>query len=387
MNEEINNILKIFEDNHIYFYINKSKNDIKQYICEYIEKKKINNNYDLLFLLKCILAFSLGKYDSHTRIRFADAKDLPMKLKIIDEKLFVIDTAEEYKRFKYMELVKVNGINVKEFFPIIKESVCYSTKGHLEQEIEKYFSTNQLKILPIIDDKKQVKFELKSREKTEYIVINLNKDYKVDFHNKMLVDNFKCKIQNENLIIKYNDCNLPKENKYAMDELVKNVSNILNKNRIKSIVLDFRGNTGGSATIFLPMLNFLNENKEKYKIYCFIDKYNFSAIRFNILDCKRILGATLIGTEIGTRLNCFGQCEHFEYNLDNIEKLDITVSKKYFFINNDGQFRSCSTKELVKSLYETERDKFDEDKFIHPDIFIKENIENYKNFVDNYFIF
>lgn len=382
--KEINEILDIFENGHIDFNIKRNKEEINQYINSYSESNEIKNNYDIIFFIKCLLKFCFEEFDSHTRIRFKQPNKMPLKFKIINSRVYVVDAISQIESLKYMELTKVNDIDIKELFKIIEKGTCYSTEGHLEQEIETYLNTNQIKILPVIKDKRDIKFELRSENEIHLIKLGLDEDYKTGFDEKFINENLKCRVENEKLIVCYNDCNLPKEENEKMVRLVENIKEKLSNCKIDKIIIDFRGNTGGSALTFLPLLRVFKKLKSDYKFYCFIDKYNFSAVRFNILDCKNMLDATLVGTEIGTRLNCFGQCEHAEYTMEGIEKLDITFSKRYFYIDNSRNFNACLTKEEVENLYRTERNKFDKGIYIFPGIMIQDDINSYKSKIDNY---
>ena len=136
----------------------------------------------------------------------------------------------------------------------------------------------------------------------------------------------------------------------------------------ETIIIDIRGNWGGNSNLNKLIMDFTREHKDK-KLICLTDYRVFSAGRYALRDLIE-LGATTIGEEIGTPINCYGDSNWFEIN-----NLRFSVSECYF---NPFERRTASSKEEFKSIEQDEK----KDIIFKPNIEIKQSKDDFINNID-----
>ena len=88
-------------------YFNISKEELDRYIDEIIEMYDINDDYSLYYYTNMIIKKIFGIYDSHTKLLFEKGDFyLPVRLKYINNKLYIIRTTKETKTLLYSEVKK-----------------------------------------------------------------------------------------------------------------------------------------------------------------------------------------------------------------------------------------------------------------------------------------
>jgi hypothetical protein len=138
---------------------------------------------------------------------------------------------------------------------------------------------------------------------------------------------------------------------------------------IDTIIIDIRGNTGGNSSLNKILMDFIKENSNK-KLICLTDYRVFSGGRYALIDLIN-LGATTIGEEISTPINCYGNS-----NWINIDGHNFSVSECYF--HPLLEFSASSKKEFQEK---TTNDILLPYIFI-PDILIEAGKEDYIQGVD-----
>jgi hypothetical protein len=108
--DDIEYMLNELEKNNITLYFNISKDKLWEFASDLVKKTNIKNDCDFLYVVNCILK---QVNDPHTSCNFTKYKWLPLKLKVIDNKLYIIDTNEEYNKYKYCEITHINDIEFK----------------------------------------------------------------------------------------------------------------------------------------------------------------------------------------------------------------------------------------------------------------------------------
>ena len=135
----IKEMVDILEKEHLSFPLEVSKEELTSYINK-ILKNDISNDYDFNYYANNIIKYALNKYDSHTKMActtFSKNK-LPIKLKIINNKLYIIDT-NGYNNIKYKEIVSINNIEINKLIRELDFMTCSSTKEHLYDIVENSF--------------------------------------------------------------------------------------------------------------------------------------------------------------------------------------------------------------------------------------------------------
>ena len=350
MLDKLNKIFEIIEERHINFYFNHSKEEFEEFKKEALSKFKLEDDYDVLYVSNYIIKKMLNENDSHTIVRYYDdIKDhLGVVFRIINNKVYIYRCSDEIKECLYDEVLELNGVDINTIVSEMGDRFCYQSDGFREARIESFLNNVcNIKGLPSIDN-----------NATEYkIKVNHNNEIKeVVIPFKFIpIINYKYYVDDDKMQIIYSLCMELKKN-----EMIEFVDKIKQVEGINYYIVDLRGNTGGSKKIINPLVEFLKDKK----VVVLIDKFVFSAGRWACLDLKKI-GATFIGTDIGTPINCFGNNPGV-----NFDKFYVQASEYYFCANE--HFENPSTKDELEEIRNNEIMK---PRYIHPDIYVEESIE------------
>lgn len=160
-------------------YHNTSKKVIEDYI------KTIENNLDIndlkfYYHIQRILKL-IG--DSHTNC-FYPSKIIPLKLKLIDDKILVIATSSKYQKYLHNEIVAINGISIIKIIEELEKTIVYATNDQLEATLEdKLIEVSSILSLANFDDYKGNELSYTFQNKGENIVeiFNLNENFDYEF--------------------------------------------------------------------------------------------------------------------------------------------------------------------------------------------------------------
>lgn len=305
----------------LYFF--HSRNEFEEKLEELIKKtnKEKYNKYDIYYITSKLIKFLLGKYDSHTKVLFQNAKYLPIELKIKDGGVYITNITDEMNSVVGSKITYINGVPIETILYEIEEITCYGTTEYLNFNQEKAIMNGDiLRSLPSIKDNVNIiEFTVIINGTTLEVPFDLNnlpKGFKL-----LLKENYSYEIINDTIIINYNSC----EDKEKMTELVKQMAELTSKSGYKNFIIDIRDNLGGDSSIIGPLLEFLKDKN----IVVLINEKVFSSGRMAFVDLKNI-GAYSIGTDICTPLNCFGFNRTKRYN-----DLGLTIrgSAAYWYYN------------------------------------------------------
>lgn len=371
--EELKKILSIIEEKHIDMYFNINKEELNSYIEELLAKYELKDKYDLYYIANVIIKKIFGRFDSHTYLIWNDADfNLPIRLKYIEGKLYIIRTDEDNRDLLYGQILKINNIEIQKLIEEIKNMTAYSTEGFLQIKIETIlYNGVKLKSLPSIDcDTHEFEYEIlidnqiikRKFTKQDKDLIDINKMKK----------NYSYTLMDDVIYIVYNSCSEDYEGQ--MIELVNNIKKISKERNIDDFIIDLRGNMGGNADYIQPLIEFLKGKK----IVTLTNNYIFSGGRWALIDLKNI-GSKFIGTEIGTTLNCFGNVSR-----QTIFKYTLPVAYKYFYYDEiTKSIKQIKEKdEFVKFKNNPENYIYFEPQIFRPDYYVDNTIEDYKNGYD-----
>ena len=273
--------------------------------------------------------------------------------------------------------MKVNNIDIQRILCELEEIICYSTKEHLSVMIQSFLSdVNVLKSLPSIENntEKIIYTILNDNNEKEDVTFNINN--LPEFYSVHFPENYSTEVINNCYIIHYNSC----RDKEKMEQLV---AKLKEDNNIKNYIIDLRYNGGGSSSVIKPLINFLKDKN----IVALVNEYVFSSGRMALVELKKI-GAYIIGTDIGTSLNCFGNCPS---NLD-IDKLNLRVTSSSTYWYYDKELSLLGYEKDEFNTYFNYKRELLEPVLLHPDKYVsltKEDIinENDKQMTEavNYF--
>ena len=370
--EKIKDILNLIEERHIDMYFNISKEELDRYIDEIIEMYDINDDYSLYYYTNMIIKKIFGIYDSHTKLLFEKGDFyLPVRLKYINNKLYIIRTTKETKTLLYSEVKKIENIDINIIIEEIKSIVASSTEEYVTSQIELFLINGyKIKSLPSIDSKLD-EFNFTVNKDEKIIDMKLTKDEGYLLPVNKPKENYSYELKDDKIIIVYNKCR--EEYDGQMIEFVNKIESESKKFGIEKFIIDIRGNQGGNSEIINPLIEFLKDKKT----VTLVDEYVFSSGRFAILDLKNI-NSKFVGTGIGTQLNCFGNAPITKY-----DNFIIPISNKYFYMDTSysyDDFRYADTKEKFKKLKQNK--ELFVPQIFEPDYYSKKNIDDYKDGFD-----
>lgn len=133
-------------------------------------------------------------------------------------------------------------------------------------------------------------------------------------------------LSNEVFFIQYNVCqdypDLP------VEEFSKQVIKLLQSDKYKKVIIDFRYNSGGNSSLLEPLMDWLATTN--LKLYGLIGKDTFSSGMMNALYFKEKANATLVGTATGAKVNHYGEIQVFPLPS---KRFMLQVSTNYFSLN------------------------------------------------------
>lgn len=365
---DIYKLIDVLEEKHIDCYFNISKQELMLCVDEILSKYSINDDYDFYYVANMIMKKMFGQYDSHTRLIFKNSRcSLPIQLKYIDKKLYIVKTSINYENINYGYIKKINGVGIDQLISELELIVPYSTIGFFESQIESTFKNMfKMKSLPsIANDIDSFHYTIVKND-VEMDVNLFPEDF--SFSNDT---NYSMEINDNVMIITYNSCVQSFE--HQMEKFVEKIKLESMKHNIDKYIVDIRGNSGGNSEIIKPLIHFLS-NKE---VITLIDKYVFSGGRFALIDLINI-GSKTVGTGIGTSINCFGNISKNE-----IGNFILPVSNKYFYLKDNKIFNINNKNDFVvfkNNIYN--RKYFDPIIYI-PDYIVENKIGDYENNSDS----
>ena len=371
--EDIKFLLKKLEETHPCLYFDTTKENVEKYVKGNFCEKDLN---DLQFYYHLQRLFKIIN-DPHTKCRFK-AKKFPLKLKVVDGKVLVIAAAKEHQNVLNSEITAINDIPVDVVLKELEKIISYTAIGHLESEQEhELLRGSSILSLPIFKNSNNiVKYTFEENGKTEEIEFNWEEEYKKEYNYDFLEERsywFEYGKEKNIVIIKYKSCYEDKNK--PMEEFVNDIKDFVQKNSVDNIIVDIRGNRGGDSSVIHPLLMFLRDYKAE--LITLIDKDVYSSGRWALFDLKRI-GSKFVGTEIGTAINCFGNNDSFE--LPN-SKININCSTTYWYY--ESGIMNGVNKEKFQEFYNNfNNKKYFTDETFTPEIYVKNNLNDYKNNYD-----
>lgn len=372
MNVEFYKIINILKENCIDYNINYSDDEINKIANNLIKEIEVNNIYDLSYITKKIMKIVLGDYDSHTDIDFIDGNNnninntLPIKLKFEEGNLYIVDANDN--TIKNTEIKEINGMPINQLVEEIKSITRYSTDEWLYKQVEDILSSStQMKILPSLRNIDKVNYSVIKDELIENLSFDINKKYEDKFKRKE--DNYSYIINGDTITMHLNACEKPK-NYNSMAEYILHIDNVIKENKINNFVLDLRGNTGGNQSdiehLRVYFQNILKDKKLKenkienigkdlnLNISCLVDRNVFSSASLFVSELQE-LNIPCMGENIGTTYNNFGNPTKHDLNDIGVR---LYTSTRYFYRDENKNYKYTDNKEELKNVYQKNPDKF-----------------------------
>lgn len=356
-----NQFIENYKQIHLAPWHEINEDELKKIYINLVNTMNITDMYTFKYFMDYIIKRLNGKSDAHTKLDMVST--FPINFKIFDDEIIV-----NYPEvLKGASLKTIDDISILQIVGEIEDVISYGTDGKRRFEIEKaLFNRYTMFSLPSFRGKQELSYTFITPN-GETVIKTFKKNEKdqdgqlFDYDEYLHGNNATYKII-DNILI-YNHSSVQSQ----FEEKIKVAIEKLNKEdltHINTIIIDIRGNTGGDSGLNSLLINFLKKHPDK-KLLCLTDYRVFSAGRYALGDLIE-LGATTIGSEISTPINCFGN-----NNWINIDGYNFAISEKYFnpFLkysaNNKEQFSKDKSTELLAPY------------IFKPDIYIEETKQDF----------
>lgn len=342
----------------LYFF--HTKKEFETMLDSYLNKE-FYSRYDIYYMIERLVKFLLGKYDSHTKAYFKDNIYFPIAFKIQNDEFYIINIIDNFKDIIGGKIISINNIPIERIASELEQIINYSTVEYknlmLANNIKQLYI---LKSLPSIEENvDKITYEIEHNQR----ITTVEFDVKTKYENlkSTTPENYSYEILDDILIIHYNSC----KNIDKMKSLIEKLKII--ENKINYYIIDIRNNSGGFSSINHLLIDFLYDKK----IVTIVNEDVFSSGRMMLVDLKK-LGSYVIGTNISTSLNAFGNVPS-EYELENLG-LIIKRSNNYWYYDDNLELKYF-TKENFSSYFKNRRELL-VPKIIKPDKYVCNTVDD-----------
>lgn len=340
---------------HPCFYLIHTKEEFQKEFNKMIPNKNTFDQYDLYYVLNYMFKYVLNEYDSHTRVYFTEHKKLPMKIRMFNEKPYIVDCIEELNQIKGKEIKRINGIEIEKLLIEAEKMISYASKDYLKIILEDFVfkDANVLMSLPSIGYTDSITIGTSDSE------IKLDINHLKKYSDQTKKANYQLDTVDNTVIITYNACN----NVEKMKEMIHSLETLTD---IDNYIVDLRGNQGGDSSINQYLLDFLKDKN----VVTLCDERVFSSARMCLIDLKKA-GSYVIGTNPATPISCFGNA------VMQIQDQDLLIkgSATYWYYDHDLKLHGFYKADFLKVL--RENPNILKNTFFEVDEKIKPTIEDY----------
>ncbi len=354
--------IKKYEEIHVNPWHQINKDQLNRIYNDLINSMDINDEYSFKYFMDYITKRLSGIDDAHTGYRFWGNK-LPFVFRIIEDEVLV-KYPDELKGYS---LVSINSIPINKIISELDNISVYGTIGKKISDVEALLSNDRLFSLPSLRNTKKIEYKFEDENKnTASKTFNKKNNNNFNYNEPLYGKNATYEIINDCLI--YTHSSIQLRFKEAIEGAIKRLEQE-DLSKIKTIIVDIRGNTGGHSKLNELLMNFLRRHSDK-KLICLTDYKVFSGGRFALRDLLA-LGAISIGEGIGTPINCYGN-----FKLFTVDDHEFFVSTcyhhpcKHLQANSKEQFNELITKDLQVPI------------IFKPDIEVKQTKEDFLNGID-----
>lgn len=270
---------------------------------------KYKNDDEIKIEISKVIA-SLG--EGHTSLQPWDEKIIPIKLYMQEDKLYVIDTINDYSEILYLELQEINNHPVKNVIKQLSNIVSKDNNQGLKLNIPVYIICPSILYgLGIIDNKEEIQLEFHGETKNVKIKVNpleiskAKSNFLAPHSDTLLSYKFSKKNYgfeylkfNQGIYIAYNFCE--EDSNYVLSKFEDDIIATLHQFQVKKIIIDLRRNPGGDSTLLEPLiLRLKNQATLKDRVTVLIGRGTASSAIQNAIQIQELLGAKLIGEATG----------------------------------------------------------------------------------------
>ena len=201
------------------------------------------DRYDLYYIINSLIKYMLGKYDSHTKAIFQDSIIMPIKFKIQNDKVYIINHSKNIEDCKGATIVSINDIKIEKILDELEKIISYSTIEYLHtmQEVDLQ-NFDILMSLPSINNNIDT-MTFKILHHNELKNISFNKYHLPTPYHENIPQNYSYEILNNVIVIHYNSCKSTINQE--MLNLISKLKLIESERKVNNYIVDLRNNGGG----------------------------------------------------------------------------------------------------------------------------------------------
>lgn len=273
--------------------------------------------------------------DAHTYLYLSAAPGMqtfPFHLRWLDDGVFVTSAAPEYVETLGTRIIAISGVPIDQVIQQLGTVIPHENDQWLHYVAQTYLLQQQtLQGLGVAAATAATPITFESLDGTQFTLsitpstearislISANTGFIPDYlSNSSMNYWFSYLSATRMLYFKYNQCQNDPANPFS--SFAASLLNTLDRNPVDTLVLDFRGNTGGSDSLFNPLYNGvlarlgkLRQNAN-FALYIVIDKGTFSSAMDDAEIFKQpglVVPARVIGEATGGKPSHYGNVNTF----------------------------------------------------------------------------
>ena len=106
----LDELILILENKHLDFHFQKSREEIESLKKDILSQFSLEDDYDFYYLSNYLIKHTVGNYDEHTSLQMNQnlQEELPLEIKIVNNKVYVINCSTSINDLKFHELTAIN---------------------------------------------------------------------------------------------------------------------------------------------------------------------------------------------------------------------------------------------------------------------------------------
>lgn len=330
-----------------FHFLDKDEVDSKLVDCiKSMENNETSNVEKALVLAEFAAQFG----DGHTYINpYDEFNRFPIWLQWFQEKLIITAIHKTLGKYQGWEIIKIGDFKTSEALQLITKYIPQNESTNFVKVRSEFLFClkNVLKYSSILTSQDELKLTVVNSNKeiksiiVPNVIFDVNKTITPEFKGDLPLrfqqrSNLNYLILNNSKIGYFNFRNYPSRTESR--KFGKDLNDWVIKQKIHTLIIDFRLNGGGDFTIGRTILKEIKESilELGIKVYIAIGKFTYSAGMTNASDFKNGLKGIYIGQTTSARPNGFQ--ESYEFYLPN-SNIPCSTSIKYYEFsekNTDG---------------------------------------------------
>jgi hypothetical protein len=277
------------------------------------------SDYEVKIELMKILA-SIG--DQHTRLHIKNSF-APVVISSFDDGFYVVGGQDEFKDYLGWEIIEVDGIPISKCAKILSLLTATKRKEIQNIWISLYLMHPEIlhgsRILNNVYDyvvtleKNGIKKAItdnfyEGTFDTEYLTV----DNLIRFKNNSTYS-FSLENINSTSVLYFDYLKCISDDEYPISEIVSDVIEALDENRVDKLIIDLSKNRGGSSGLLSQLIDYLKDSyiNEYGKIFVITGYETFSSAVLDVGSLQNEINSIIIGAPAGDNLNHFGEVGTF----------------------------------------------------------------------------